>query len=253
MQKTLLITGMSGTLAPVVAKHFQQHGWDIVEWDHHQVDPQSSEQSRAFTDRLNIDAICHLAMGSPQWAGELAELAKLRDIPFVFTSTVMVFDNGSDGPYSIFDERTSSEEYGKYKIHCEDAIWKTNTEAMIARIGWQIGTPAQGGNNMLEILNQQANETGKVLASTLWVPSTSRMIDTADGLLKLIEHPIKGLHHFDSNFESQWSFAELVTALNDHYQLNWAIEPTKDYIHDQRLAPIHFNLASLDNVLNKNN
>ncbi|MBM7037335.1 sugar nucleotide-binding protein [Vibrio ulleungensis] len=244
--KKLLMTGMSGTLAPIVVKYFAEQQWQVVEWDHHTIDPQDAQKSQAFVDTLNIDAICHLAMGSPNWAGFLAQTAKSRDIPFVFTSTVMVFNSNRNGPYSIFDERSSRDDYGQYKMSCEDEIWAANPEAMIARIGWQIGSPTQGGNNMLEILNKQADETGKVQASTLWYPATSLMTDTAKALFQLIETPQQGLHHFDSNFDNKWSFFDLVNALNEHYQLGWTIEATQDYSHDQRLAPLHFNVPSLD-------
>ncbi len=244
--KSLLITGMSGTLAPVVANYFRQQDWNIIVWDHHQVDPTDEQQCQQFIESNEFDAICHLAMGSEQWAGYLAGVAKQHQIPFVFTSTVMVFDNQTEGPYTIFDQRNSTEDYGQYKMRCEDAIWQANPEAMIARIGWQIGEPQQGGNNMLAILEQQVKEQGHISASTHWFPATSSMTDTAAGLFQLIDSPIKGLHHFDSNYSTQWTYYDLVCKLVKHYNLGWEVKANQDYHHDQRLQPLQFNLRDLN-------
>lgn len=246
--KKLLITGMSGTLAPVVAEHFKQQGWQIASWDHHQINPEDPEACENFTQQVKPDAICHLAMGSEAWAGWLAALAHRKQIPFVFTSTAMVFDAEHNGPYHIHSERNGKDAYGQYKCRCEDAIWQANPDAMIARLGWQIGSE-RGGNNMLEFLHAQAEQHGRIEASSAWIPATSHMQDTAAGLKALIERNQPGLYHFDSNQECGWNFVQIVQALAHKHNQNWPVEINQTYVHDQRLLDERIHLRPLSDWL----
>ncbi len=232
--KRLLITGMSGTLAPYVAQFFEDNHWQVVNWDHHTISPDDHAASHEFIQQTNPDAICHLAMGSEEWAALLAAWAKQHQRPYMFSSTAMVFDSSQPGPYEIEANRDSQDPYGQYKIRCEDAIWQANPNAMIARLGWQIGD-TRGGNNMLEFLHTMMDEKGKIEASSAWIPATSHMTHTAEVLYQLIEKNEAGLYHVDSNAETGWSFVELVAALAKHHGQHWVIEENQDYKHDQRL------------------
>lgn len=225
---------MSGTLAPFVADFFKEHQWEVFNWDHHTVSPDDEKDSREFIEQINPNAICHMAMGSEEWAGWLAAWAKENECPYVFTSTAMVFDSNQSGPYQIETPRESKDPYGQYKVRCEDAIWKANSGAMIARLGWQIGDD-RGGNNMLEFLHTMMEEKGKIEASSAWIPATSHMRHTAEVLYKLVELNEPGLYHVDSNADTGWNFVELVTALAKHHGKQWVIEENQDYLHDQRL------------------
>ncbi|WP_035479193.1 sugar nucleotide-binding protein [Aliagarivorans marinus] len=240
----VLITGLSGTLGPVVAEYFRQQGLELVVWNHHQVSPQDAAASEQFWQANPVDAICHLAMGSEDWAAWLAAKAAQANIPYVFTSTAMVFDAAQPGPYSIFAERNAVDEYGKYKIRCEDAIWQANPDAMIARLGWQINDQ-RGGNNMFDQLCQQFEQNGVIEASSEWFPATSHMRDTAAGLYQLLSNPQPGLFHFDSNAEQRLSFYQLVCSLKAHFDTDWVIKANQDYVHDQRLLEERVAIAPL--------
>lgn len=232
--KTILMTGLTGTLAPKVAKQFSQRGWHVVEWNHHQVAPDSEQDSNTFWQSQTIDAVCHMAMGSEEWAAWLAKRCAQQKIPYLFVSTAMVFDAEVDGPYGIFNERNTKDDYGLYKVRCEDAIWRMNPDAMIARIGWQIHDEAVG-NNMLTHLERQHREDGLISASQSWYPATSHMGDTAMGFLQLIERNEPGLYHLDSNASERLSFFALVCLLKEHYNTDWNVMANDDYQHDQRL------------------
>ena len=215
--KRLLITGLSGTLAPVVAEYFKTQSWQVVVWDHHSISPEDENASTKFIEEVKPDAICHLAMGSEEWAAWLANWAKVNNRPYLFTSTAMVFDAAHDGPYQIESVREGRDPYGQYKIRCEDAIWNANPDAMIARLGWQISSE-RGGNNMLEFLHTMMEEKGKIEASSAWIPATSHMQHTAEVLFQLIEGKEPGLYHVDSNADTGWNFVQLVRALAKHHQ-----------------------------------
>jgi dTDP-4-dehydrorhamnose reductase len=143
-----LITGLNGTLAPQVARAATAAQIEVVGWNRSEVNPDDQLACEQWLDSLRPQAILHLAMGSTQWAGQLAQLAAKFNIPFLFTSTAMVFHNEPDGPHAVEAPRNAQDDYGRYKITCEDAIVTSNSAAMVVRIGWQIDGE-QAGNNML--------------------------------------------------------------------------------------------------------
>lgn len=246
--KKLLITGVNGTLAPVVAAYFQRHQWQAIAWDRSEVNPEDTGACEAFWQRIEPDAVCHLAMGSEDWAAWLAQISAHTQTPFLFTSTAMVFDCEQNGPYHIHHARNAKDGYGQYKIRCEDRIFEKNPHAIIPRIGWQIGG-VSGGNNMLEHLHQQFQNTGKISASSRWFPACSLMEDTAGALYQLLLKQEPGLFHVDSNRYDKLSFLQLVRRLNHHHQAGWVVEESTDYQHDQRLVDSRVVIANLSDWL----
>lgn len=243
--KKLLITGTNGTLAPVVAHLLTQQGWDCIAWDRQRVNPDDADACHAFWQATKPDAVCHLALGSETWATWLAERSARAAIPYLFTSSAMVFDNAINGPYDIASPRNSGDDYGRYKIRCEDQILAHNPAAMLVRIGWQIGVE-RGGNHMLEYLYKQMETQGRIVASTDWIPACSLMTDTAQGILALLHHPQPGVVHLDSNSQDRLSFFQIVRALKRlHRADGWLIEPSRDYVHDQRLLDERIHLRHL--------
>jgi dTDP-4-dehydrorhamnose reductase len=227
----ILITGLNGTLAPRLAEAARAAGHEVVGWDRAGVDPDDEAASAAWLAGARPDAIAHLGMGSARFAAWLAA----RCERFVFTSTAMVFDHRPDGPHDVGDERTAQDDYGRYKIACEDAITAASATATIARIGWQID-PTQPGNNMLMALDDWHKRDGRVAASHAWTPACSFMTDTAAALLALIEGQRRGIHHLDSNAAEAWRFDELARALALTFGRGWLVEANQDYRHDQRLV-----------------
>lgn len=231
----VLITGLSGTLAPVVARVFDARGAVCIGWDRWRISIDDPDAVRRHLDERPLDAICHLALGSEAWAVALAEAAAHRGIPFVFASTAMVFAASVAGGHRLGDPRDTTDEYGRYKIRCEDGITAANPRAMIVRLGWQID-PVPAGNNMLAHLDRQQLEHGHIEASSAWVPACSFMEDTAQALWKLVTTPEPGVMHLDSNAEEGHTFDRIVRALKTRFEReSWSIVTHEDYRHDQRL------------------
>jgi dTDP-4-dehydrorhamnose reductase len=246
MNKRLLVTGLNGTLAPHLARTLQAHGHEVLHWDRHALDPNTASQEaiHAHLRTLAPEGIFHLAMGSEAWAAAMARDAALHNTVFVFTSTAMVFDASSGGPHHIDAARTARDDYGRYKIRCEDAVLAANPRAVIARIGYQIDAVNRSSNNMVAHLLQQAAQ-GPIRASQAWIPATSFMQDTAGALHALFnlaaqgtQGQAAGLHHLDSNAADAWTYAHIVQTLAQRLQLRWAVEVTHDYVHDQRLLAL---------------
>jgi len=227
----ILITGLNGTLAPRLAEAARAAGHEVVGWNRAAVNPDDEALSAAWLSAQAVDAIAHLGMGSARFAGWLAS----RCPNVLFTSTAMVFDHLPDGPHDVADARTAKDDYGRYKIECENAILAASETPVIARIGWQID-PTQPGNNMLMALDDWQRRDGRVGASRAWTPACSFMADTAAALLALIERPLPGVHHLDSNAQEAWRFDQVAAALAREFGRDWRVEPHEDYRHDQRLV-----------------
>jgi len=231
-----LITGLSGTLAPRLASVAVRRGGEVVGWNRTLVDPEDAEASLAWLESTRPDVLFHLATGSSGWCGRLSRFAANCAIPFVYTSSAMVFDHDPPGPHHIDSERTAKDDYGRYKVACEDAILKENSAAVVARIGWQID-PSQSGNNMLQALDQMQIRDGHVAASKVWLPACSFMEDTATALIDLAHRPSPGVIHLDSNAEEGHSFVEVVKSLKQRFERrDWIIREHANYKHDQRLV-----------------
>jgi dTDP-4-dehydrorhamnose reductase len=225
---------MSGTVAPRFAQHAEMAGHDITAWRRDQVPPDDPRACDRFLIDTRPDAIVHMAFGAEAWAGHLARTARHRGIPFVYTSTTMVFAPRPDGPYTITSPRTAADDYGAYKIRCEDAIWAANPDSMVARLGYQID-PGGRGNNLVAHTDAQQARDGSVRGSRRWLPACAFLDDTVAALLSLITDPEAGLHHLDSNSRTAWSHVEVLTRLAALLGRTWDIVETDDPDHDQRL------------------
>ena len=232
----ILITGLNGTLAPVLAAAARAAGHAVLGWDRQRVPPEDGSAGHAWLQAERPDAIAHLATGDAAWAALLAGWAAARGLPFVLTSTAMVFHHEPDGPHGLHDTRTAQDDYGRSKVRNEDAVLGAHPGACVARIGWQID-PSRPGNNMLMQLDDWQRREGCVAASRAWRPACSFMADTARALLALLEDPLPGPVHLDSNADEGHAFDHVVAALKQAFGREaWQLRVHEDYRHDQRLA-----------------
>lgn len=229
-----LITGLNGTLAPHVARVLGAQGQAVVAWDRHRTPPDDALAAGAFLAATRPQGIFHLAIGSEAWAAQLARHAADHGVPFVLTSTAMVFHHDPNGPHRPHDPRTSQEGYGQLKIRTEDAVQAANPHAVLARIGWQMD-PGGQGNNMVAHLDAQQAEHGRIRASRHWIPACSFMADTARALVALAQEGAAGPVHLDSNAHDALPFPDVVRRLARTLERPWQVEETEDYHHDQRL------------------
>lgn len=246
--KSAIVTGVNGTLAPVLVAKLKQQGINVTAWDRHQVPPGDIDAVRYFLDKQKPNMLYHLAMGDAAWAKTLAIETARRNIKLLFTSTAMVFNHVPDGPHLVCHRRTALDDYGQGKIACEDVIMEFNPNAIIARIGWQIAW-SEGGNNMFAHLVKTHDENGFICASETWFPACSLMTDTCEGLCRLIENGAQGVYQLDSNRHDKLSFAEIVQRINDKHALNWQIKVDESYVHDQRLPDERIEIPNISNHL----
>lgn len=105
------------------------------------------EKEPIQTTKINVDA-----------AKFLVDLAKKRQIPFVFTSTDQVFD-GKKGNYSIHDIPQPIHEYGRQKKAVEDYIQKQYPKGVIFRLSLVLGEDGGFVKFLKEQLIQKKEQT----------------------------------------------------------------------------------------------
>lgn len=253
-----IVTGANGTVGQALKTRLEEHGWEVVPWDRKAVSIQEYWSMETFIRSVAPDAFFHLAIASKQeglhneswlvnwqWPSELAWITRQLQIPFVYTSTVLVFREDQQGPFLPETSPGATEGYGAEKRWAEERVRFQNPQAHVARLGWQIGREA-GSNNMIDFLEKQQRERGRISASRRWLPACSFLEDTADALERLVAAD-PGVYHIDSN--RGWTFHEIVTALNALRGNPWKVEPTDDFVWDQRLLELNLVMAPLTDRL----
>jgi dTDP-4-dehydrorhamnose reductase len=163
MQK-LLITGASGflgwNLCQLARAQWEVHGTydrhaiDIDDVKLEQLDLTNLNLVTAYIDRIAPDAIIHTAAASspnfcqanPEQSArinvtasqQLAKICAAANIPFVFTSTDLVFD-GTKAPYLETDPVAPLNIYGEQKVTAEREILTVYPQATICRMPLMFG------------------------------------------------------------------------------------------------------------------
>jgi len=120
-----------------------------------------------------------------------------------------------------------------------------NPEAIVARLGWQIGdTP--GSNNMIDFFEKQMAQNGFVKASRKWYPACSFVMDTATVLMELA-NASPGLYLVNSN--TRWNFYEIASALNEKHGRRWKIIADDSFVFDQRMLDARVPIRPLSATL----
>jgi dTDP-4-dehydrorhamnose reductase len=249
-----LITGSSGALGSGLRQHLNGQGLDFARWDRQQTPVNDPAAMEAYIRQTAPDMLFHLATASTptglanedwvvnvEWSATLATICAALDIPYLFTSSVMVFTDDAPGPFQVDSEPDATDGYGYEKRVAEERILAANPRAVVARIGWQIGE-APGSNNMIDFFETQMQEKGQIRASQAWLPACSFIPDTVSALLRLVQEG-QGLYLLDSN--DRWNFYEIACALNKQHGSRWQIVPTEDFVYDQRMIDGRARMPSL--------
>lgn len=234
--KKLLVTGISGFLGWHIAQ-VQQTNWEVigtycnnpVQLDGiHTIalDITKEEDVRRLINILKPDAILHIAalsnanfcQANPERSKQvnlessllLAELAKINKLPFIFTSTDLVFE-GDRAPYAPYDEPISVCTYGQHKVEAEHKISRIYPEATIARLPLMYGIP-EYGNNFFSNWIEQLKKGQSIKAFTDEFRTPAHAKDVAKGLFLLLDKGVSGVWHLGGRERlSRYEFAQRMT------------------------------------------
>lgn len=239
-----MMTGASGAVGRGLKHYLESQGDTVITWNRQQTPIDDYAAMEDFVRAEKLDVLFHLATASTptgreneswlvnyEWTSELAWICRVLNVRFVFTSSVMVFTDFAKGPFTPDSQPDASEGYGYEKRRAEERVLQQNPNAVVARIGWQIGEQA-GGNHMVDFFERQMQQEGHISASTRWYPACSFITDTAAALVRLA-NGAAGLYLVDSN--TRWTFYEIATALNTRHGNRWKILSNEDFVYDQRM------------------
>ena len=245
-----LITGSRGTVGSALTKTLHARADEVIGWDRAAAPPHDAPACDTYLRDTDPEAIVHLAVASSgtgvenegrivsvDWSERLARYSAEASIPFVFTSTVMVFTDDATGPFTIDTKPDATDGYGGEKAEAERRVLEANPNAVIARLGWQIGE-APGSNNMIDFLTNAMKKDGVVKASREWKPATSFLADTAGALTWLRDEAhagrFRGVAMIDGN-RSGHSFYDIVRALSEKHDGAFTVEADDSFVCDQRM------------------
>lgn len=230
--RRLLITGISSFLGSYLLDWLPM-GWRTVgtyldnrphrdDIPRYRVDITKQTELDIIIHRIKPDAIIHTAAASnPNWCEQnetlsyhinvratqqLAEYAAVHQIPFIFTSTDLVFD-GDAAPYAEDAAAHPVSIYGHHKLIAEQMIQKVYDQATIARLPLLYGMPSYGQNFFPNWLNKM--QTGQVVGA--FTDEFRTPVDgesAARGLLILLHQAATGIYHLGGTESiSRYDFA----------------------------------------------
>lgn len=160
--------------------------------------PNDCERDPAASDEINCQA-----------SVEIARHCARGGLPFVFTSTDLVFD-GTRPPYNEDDPVSPICLYGRHKAVAEKGIRKTWPEATICRMPLMLGFAPGSGS---DFLSHMVGALREKRALTLFTDEFRTPVDTesaAEGLLMALERKGVLLHLGGSQRMSRFTMGCLV-------------------------------------------
>ena len=184
-------------------------------------------------------------------AVHLFNLAKDRNIPYVFISTAGIFGNDKEF-YTEEDQPYPLSAYGKSKYYTEQLLLNQNySKYWIFRAGWMMGGGPEKDKKFVNKIMKQINSGSKelfVVDDKLGVPTYTK--DFADSILRHIEEELPyGLYNMVSQGEA--SRYETAVAINEHLNLGLTIHKVdSNYFKTEYFAPRPYSEKLINKKLN---
>lgn len=218
----VLVTGISGQLGHDVIIALNERGHKAIGVDRSEMDLTINSQIREFIQRHNPDAIIHCAAYTAvdnaedneelcrqinaTSVKEIAQLAKVLDIPMIYISTDYVFDGTKDGEYSEDNIPNPINVYGKTKLEGELYVQDILEKYYIVRISWVFG---ENGNNFIDTMIRLSKDRKELNVIDDQIGSPTYTKDLAPLLVDMIESDKYGIYHVtNEGFCSWYEFAK---------------------------------------------
>src|SRR5437762_593614 len=152
--RRLVIVGSGGRLGAALVREYAKE-FDVVGFNHAQLDLGVPKQMRAILGGLEFDALINTAAQTNvdrcethrdeafalngEAPGVLAEICAEKKARFIHISTDYVFEGGKREPYTEEDEARPISVYGESKRAGERRALEANERALIVRVSWVFG------------------------------------------------------------------------------------------------------------------
>ena len=215
--KRLVIVGAGGRLGAALAREYGRE-FDVVGFNHAQLDLGKPEQLRETLGGLEFDALINTAAQTNvdrceteveeafalngEAPGVLAEICARKKARFIHISTDYVFDGEKREPYTEEDEARPISVYGESKLEGERRALEANERALNVRVSWVFGPDRP---SFIDWALGQAREKEEVKAiADKWATPTYTL-DLAELLKPLLaETSVSGVLHLANTGECTW-------------------------------------------------
>jgi dTDP-4-dehydrorhamnose reductase len=212
----------------------------------HPVDLNDQNQLKALFDAVKPDVVVHLAATIGRDAHNadvlsvdvattksLIDLAKAANIPFVYTSSEVVYDGRPDGMYEETDEYHPRSDYGKSKVISEEYLKTSGLPYLITRGHRYIGYPSKGFDRP----KQFPDALKDLLAGKDVHLDSKRQVTMilVDNICDIIDHYIE--HDSDKQILINMGMKEVTTYYNLWLDIARAANIDTKLIHDDGDEP----------------
>jgi dTDP-4-dehydrorhamnose reductase len=217
--KRVVVVGAGGRLGAALVREYAKE-FDVVGFNHAQLDLAAPEQMRATLGELEFDSLINTAAQTNvdrcethqdeafaingEAPGVLAEICARKKAGFIHISTDYVFDGEKREPYTEEDEARPISVYGESKREGERRALEANERALIVRVSWVFGPDRP---SFIDWALNQAGEKEEVKAiADKWATPTYTL-DLAQMLkafLSVDDPGYSGIIHLANGGECSW-------------------------------------------------
>ncbi len=177
----------------------------------------------AYTDVEKAESQYDLALKvNAQAVGNLAQIARKKNIYVIHTSTDFVFDGRKETPYLETDRTNPINAYGKSKLEGEILLAKNHNYCSIIRVEWTYG---KNGNNFITklISLSRRKDSLKVVDDQFGSPTWTQ--EAAKVIREFVAKKPQGVFHYAAaGFASRYDVAKFAF---EKLKINTPIIPCK--------------------------
>ncbi len=222
--KKVIVLGANGQLGSDISSVLREHGFDVVEITHQQLDVGNTGELEILFEKEKPDVVINatayhnvnLCEEKPEIAeqinaiapGFISALSKRLNFRFIHFSTDYVFDGNSSKPYIETDEAYPLNEYGKSKLNGEKIVLAENPDSIVMRVSGLYGSHpcrAKNGLNFVQLMLKLAREKGEVKVVTDEIVSPTYTKNIAQQVVKILDSNLNGMVHSTSEGFCSWN------------------------------------------------
>lgn len=217
MSRPIVIVGAGGRLGAALVREYARE-FEVVGFNHAQLDLGAPEQLRSTLEGLEFDALINAAAQTNVDRCEthqeqafalnaeaprvLAAICRAKKARFIHISTDYVFDGEKREPYSEEDEARPVSVYGESKREGERRALEANDQALIVRVSWVFGPDRP---SFIDAILKKARDEEEISAVADKYATPTYTLDLC-ALLKpyLADRQEGGLLHLANTGECSW-------------------------------------------------
>lgn len=216
-RQRIVIVGAGGRLGAALAREYGRD-FNVVGFNHAQLDLGAPEQIRSALGSLDFDALINAAAQTNVDRCEdhqdeafalnaeaprlLAEICRAKKARFIHVSTDYVFDGEKREPYTEEDEAWPISLYGESKREGERRVFEANDRALVVRVSWVFGPDRP---SFVDGILKKARDEEAVSAVTDKYATPSYTLDICAWLKPfLADRSEGGLLHLTNDGECSW-------------------------------------------------